>query len=221
MKVFMITKAGAEGISLQNVRYVHMNEPYWHNIRLEQVIGRANRLCSHMYLPEEERNVIAFLYVMHISQEQYDHVASVEMKTKDIGEEGEYPITTDENLLEAATRKERVNKQLLRCIKESSIDCFMHGKDLNCYVGKGDPNMFSWVPSLTNESKVSTELNETTITWKPQVITIGKKKYIMRTDPITKNGETYYEVYDFDSYQKAMLLKVHHLDKDKGLMDIV
>ena len=132
MKVFMITKAGAEGISLQNVRYVHMNEPYWHNIRLEQVIGRANRLCSHMYLPEEERNVIAFLYVMHISQEQYEHVASVEMKTKDIGEEGEYPITTDENLLEAATRKERVNKQLLRCIKESSIDCFMHGKDLNC-----------------------------------------------------------------------------------------
>ena len=166
---------------------------------------------------------------MHISQHQFDHDASIEMKTKDIGENEEYPITTDENLLESANRKERLNKQLLRCIKESSIDCSIHGdKSLNCYVGKTDPNMFSWVPSLSKESKIETSLNVTTITWKPQIITLGKKKYIVRMDPITKDGETYKEVYDYDSYQKFIeskgktdLLQVHRLVDDKHLVSIV
>ena len=47
IKIFMITASGAEGISLQNVRYVHITEPYWHPVRREQVIGRAKRICSH------------------------------------------------------------------------------------------------------------------------------------------------------------------------------
>jgi len=39
IKVFMITSSGAEGISLKNTRYVHILEPYWHPVRMEQVIG--------------------------------------------------------------------------------------------------------------------------------------------------------------------------------------
>ena len=53
IKVIMITASGAEGISLKNVRFVHITEPYWHPVRLQQVIGRARRLCSHQELPEE------------------------------------------------------------------------------------------------------------------------------------------------------------------------
>ena len=41
IKVLMITSSGAEGISLKNVRYVHITEPYWHPVRNQQVIGRA------------------------------------------------------------------------------------------------------------------------------------------------------------------------------------
>ena len=41
IKVLMITASGAEGISLKNVRYVHITEPYWHPVRMQQVIGRA------------------------------------------------------------------------------------------------------------------------------------------------------------------------------------
>lgn len=55
IKVLMITSSGAEGISLKNVRYVHIVEPYWHPVRIEQVIGRARRICSHQDLPEELR----------------------------------------------------------------------------------------------------------------------------------------------------------------------
>ena len=59
-RVFMITAAGAEGISLRNVRYVHIMEPYWHPVRIEQVIGRARRICSHQDLPKDERKVEVF-----------------------------------------------------------------------------------------------------------------------------------------------------------------
>jgi hypothetical protein len=51
IKIFMITSSGAEGISLKNVRYVHITEPYWHPVRTAQVIGRAIRICSHEDLP--------------------------------------------------------------------------------------------------------------------------------------------------------------------------
>ena len=56
----MITASGAEGISLKNVRYVHITEPYWHPVRIEQVIGRARRICSHKNLPEQYRTVEVF-----------------------------------------------------------------------------------------------------------------------------------------------------------------
>ena len=39
IKVLMITSSGAEGISLMNVRGVHIMEPYWNRVRIEQVIG--------------------------------------------------------------------------------------------------------------------------------------------------------------------------------------
>ena len=43
----IISSAGAEGISLTGVRQVHIMEPYWNVSRLDQVIGRAVRYCSH------------------------------------------------------------------------------------------------------------------------------------------------------------------------------
>ena len=58
----MISPAGAEGISLFNVRQVHLLEPYWHEVRMTQMIGRAVRQCSHKDLPMNERHVDIFRY---------------------------------------------------------------------------------------------------------------------------------------------------------------
>ena len=70
IKLFMITASGAEGISLKNTRFVHICEPYWHPVRIEQVIGRARRICSHDKLPEELQTVEVFLYLMTFSKTQ-------------------------------------------------------------------------------------------------------------------------------------------------------
>ena len=47
----------ASCLNLENIRQVHVMEPYWHEIRIEQVIGRAIRFCSHKNLPLNERYV--------------------------------------------------------------------------------------------------------------------------------------------------------------------
>ncbi|MEI6490850.1 MAG: hypothetical protein WCO16_03780, partial [bacterium] len=36
IKIMMFSPAGAEGISLENIRQVHIIEPYWHEVRITQ-----------------------------------------------------------------------------------------------------------------------------------------------------------------------------------------
>ena len=95
IKVFMITSSGSEGITLRNTRYVHIIEPYWHPVRIEQVIGRARRICSHQSLEEEFKTVEVFLYLMTFTEhqlhgnpsgktkEEKQPIVSIELKLKD------------------------------------------------------------------------------------------------------------------------------------------
>jgi len=61
--IMIISSAGAEGISLTCVRQVHILEPFWNYVRIDQVLGRAIRMKSHVDLPKEERNVEQYLYL--------------------------------------------------------------------------------------------------------------------------------------------------------------
>ena len=62
LKILMTTSAGSEGISLGNTREVHIIEPYWNRVRIDQVIGRARRVNSHLFLPPEQHKVTVFEY---------------------------------------------------------------------------------------------------------------------------------------------------------------
>ena len=68
--VFLGSKAAAEGITLADVRRVHIMEPYWNPAIIEQVIGRAIRICSHRKLPLDERTVVVKLYMTVFTPEQ-------------------------------------------------------------------------------------------------------------------------------------------------------
>lgn len=62
VKVILISMAGSEGLDFKNIRQVHILEPWYNTNRIEQIIGRAVRTCSHKLLPFAERNVMIFLY---------------------------------------------------------------------------------------------------------------------------------------------------------------
>lgn len=102
-KIVMMSPAGSEGVSLENVRQVHLMEPYWHEVRMTQMIGRAVRLCSHKRLPQIERHVEIFRY------------KSIRTKKN--------KVTTDQYIEDAARSKEGLLQSFLDAIKESAIDC--------------------------------------------------------------------------------------------------
>ncbi len=206
IKVFMITSSGAEGISLKNTRYVHIVEPYWHPVRIEQVIGRARRICSHEDLPEELRTVDVFLYLMTFTQSQLDSESSLELKLKDKSKINDSPLTSDEALFEIANIKDEINRKILTAVKQSAMDCSLHSRSdskepIVCYsFGKVSQDKFSYYPSLENEEKdAQANINLETIKWKAKEVTISGKKYAFRKE----TGE----VYDYDSYIQAIKIK--------------
>jgi predicted NAD-dependent protein-ADP-ribosyltransferase YbiA (DUF1768 family) len=143
VKLFMITAAGAEGINLKNTRYVHIMEPYWHNVRLEQVVGRARRIKSHEGLPEDLRTVQVFLYLSVMSETHKKDPKYKEIQVNDLSKiKDNTPVTTDEYLYEVSQMKQKINSQFLRVIKETAMDCHLYIQEhkkhepLICY-GRG------------------------------------------------------------------------------------
>ncbi len=202
IKALMISASGAEGISLKNVRYVHITEPYWHPVRMEQVIGRARRICSHKDLPEALRTVDVFLYLMKFSKTQLESDNSIEMRLQDKSKvDGETPLTSDEALYEIATIKENINMNILLAVKEASFDCTLHAKvgaseKLKCFTfGTLNTNKFAYYPSIAEEELDSvTEKNKGV-----RVSTVVDFKWI---DGITyKYNKDNGEVYDLETYR--------------------
>jgi len=136
--VFMVSAAGAEGITLANVRETYIMEPYWNPARIDQVIGRAVRICSHARLPMEERNVRVRLYMSVFSPEQSTSAEGpniVSIRRNDMvlkRYEGEQPretfMTSDEFLYEVSFEKSRLIKQISLLLKQSAVDCEIHRK---------------------------------------------------------------------------------------------
>ena len=68
IKVVLITKTGAEGLDFKFIRQVHVMDPWFNLSRIEQIIGRGVRQCSHQLLPIESRNVEIYLHVSERSE---------------------------------------------------------------------------------------------------------------------------------------------------------
>ena len=164
IKVLMITAAGAEGINLRNTRYVHITEPYWHNTRLEQVIGRARRICSHEQLPEAMRTIKVFLYITTIGETLLPKLDS-NLQTGDMNPDDPTKVeTTDEYLLRRAIKKETVNKTFLKAIKESAMDCtlYKNKEGLMCYgvgMAKNPGNQYLSYPTVEQDMAERDDLN--------------------------------------------------------------
>lgn len=105
-KIMMVSPAGTEGLSLLNVRQVHIIEPYWHEVRVNQMIGRAIRQCSHKMLPMEERHVDVF---------RYKSVKNDSSK-----------ITTDQYIENLARTKDSLIQSFLDALKEVAVDCALN-----------------------------------------------------------------------------------------------
>ena len=107
IKVVIISKAGSEGIDFKNVRQVHIMEPWYNMNRIEQIIGRAVRNCSHSDLPFVDRNVQLFLYGTLLP-------GSPDMEAADL------------YVYRLAESKAAQIGQVSRILKENAVDCLLN-----------------------------------------------------------------------------------------------
>jgi hypothetical protein len=206
IKVFMITSSGSEGINLTNTRYVHIMDPYWHPVRIEQVIGRARRICSHKNLSEALQTVEVFIYLMTFTKKQIESDDSIELNLKDVSKLiRNRPITSDEYMYEIASIKEKLNQQLIHAIKETAIDCVVYSKkskeNLHC-LNFGEPNnkSVSYHPSIDDDQiDTMASINKRKIEWSGVEVAIQGVKYISR-----KINPKLYNIYDYDSYMTTV-----------------
>jgi len=103
IKVVLMTPIAAEGLNFKNIREIHVLDPWYHMNRLEQVIGRTIRTCSHSGLPLEKRNVTVYL-----------HTTVSSTKTNDTADIYDYKISA-RKLFEMQKAEEVIRNSALDC----------------------------------------------------------------------------------------------------------
>jgi hypothetical protein len=170
-------------------------------VRLEQVIGRARRICSHKDLPVALQSVEVFVYLMIFTEEQLKSDEAIELKRKDLSKAlPRLPQTSDQYLYEISEIKAGLTSQLTDAIKESSFDCYIYsnGKCVNF----GDPtnDKFSYIPDYADQQNDTTaQLNKETIQWVGKSITLNGVKYVYR-----RMSNRLLNIYDKSSYEAAL-----------------
>jgi len=117
--LILLSKTGAEGLTLKNVRHLHIMEPFWNYARIEQIIARGSRFQSHFNLPKKEQTIQPYIYIS-IYPKGYVNPNPEKLLEK----------TTDQELLESSINNKIVIEKFLTSVIETSIDCSYHYENL-------------------------------------------------------------------------------------------
>ena len=90
IKVIVASPRVSEGVDLKYIRQVHVLDYWWNMSRIEQVVGRGIRTCSHQRLPFEHQNCTVYLHICKLPNsdtellDEYMYREYVERKAKTI-----------------------------------------------------------------------------------------------------------------------------------------
>lgn len=101
LKIILGSPSIKEGVSFKSCRQVHVLEPYWNMARIQQVVGRASRFCSHKDLPSDQRNVKVYIYIATYKEED----------------------TVDNYIHYLSKQKNKLVLDFEEVIKEAAVDC--------------------------------------------------------------------------------------------------
>ena len=105
VKVIIGSQIAGEGLDLRYVREVFVFDSWYHLNKLEQIVGRGIRNCSHAALPEDKRN------------------CTISLLVNDYGNGSE---TIDMYSYRTALRKATTVGNVTRVLKENAMDCTLN-----------------------------------------------------------------------------------------------
>jgi len=193
VKVILISQAGSEGLDFKFIRQVHVLEPWYNMNRIEQIIGRAVRTCSHKDLPFIKRNVQIFLYGTQLTRPREEAAdlyvyRLAELKALQIGE-------------------------VSRVLKEISVDCILNADQTGFNVDEMNTTVKQTLSSgktidyaIGDRPYTSTcdYMSKCSYTCKP----------VHQIDPSKLNYDTYNETYIMMNNDK-IIQRIRDLFKDK------
>jgi superfamily II DNA or RNA helicase len=115
VRVVLATSVATEGVDFKGIRELHLLEPWFHMKKVEQIIGRAARHCSHIGLDAKQRNVTIY------------HHASVIP--------GQKRETLDLRLYRISMNKQVRIQHIEKMLQNNAVDCALN-KELH-HQGEG------------------------------------------------------------------------------------
>ena len=209
IRVVFVTQAAAEGISLYHLRQIHIMEPHWDNVLIEQVIGRGFRLRSHRYLSDKtEREIQVYQYYAERSKElPGDYWSKYDLKTHD---------TIDTIIKGIADRKSKLVSQLKLVRGAAAIDCMINSDynnlNIQCFDFRGNASGDAFSAAISDDVESNTgvvkKTVETAITYeyfdfsgKRYIKYPGAKRVTIQIQPpgkpiISREAEIFYSIPD-------------------------
>lgn len=112
IQVILGTKVMGEGIDLKAIRQIHIMNPWFNFSRMDQIIGRGVRHCSHVSFPDKkDRTVAIYIY------------SATNSFSRDVEIESETQETTDEYIYRMAYEKDILFQRINKTLKEVAFDC--------------------------------------------------------------------------------------------------
>lgn len=192
ISILLISKSGAEGLDLKNVRSVHIMEPYWNYSLIEQIIARAVRYKSHELLKKEEQNVQTYIYLSDYNKEYLqkektkikENIKVQKNKSTVNKNDNKIEFTTDINIFKNAIKNQELIQIFLKTIASTSIECpFLNKENINynCFnCIKNNKELF--YPDIHKDMKLSNNCIRSSKIIAKEIIINGEKYYYTNKD---------------------------------------
>ena len=111
IRIVLASPKVSEGVDFRYVRQVHILDPWFNMSRIEQVIGRGMRVCSHALLPFEQQNTTVYLHVCRYAD-----------KKKEALDEFTYRMYAEPKGIAIAKVKKVIMESAMDCELEQSVN---------------------------------------------------------------------------------------------------
>lgn len=123
VKYLILSPSGAVGLTLRNVRYLGIGSCEFQYSTIRQIMGRCNRLGSHLDLPEKDRTLLNKLYLSSKNMKYYmrNKKDIDELCKREAPEWNETAPTIERCIYQDSLNDDRINESFRECLKEVSI----------------------------------------------------------------------------------------------------
>ena len=111
VRVIVASPKVSEGVDFRYVRQIHILDPWFNMSRMEQVIGRGTRTCSHSLLDFDDQNCTVYLHVCRGSK-----------GTKEMLDEYIYREIVEQKAIKIAKVKKAVMEAAMDCSLELPVN---------------------------------------------------------------------------------------------------